>query len=233
MKKLSMFFTALAILALFSASASAEAVLSDWCFNVNGDSTTHCNGTGGSPGGTFDTTLSPTANALGSAIVTLGAGSNQYALAYMDYDLNYAAAGSFTDFGTVLGSVPVGFTYELDDPNTSTIFTDFTGNALLNVNNVSTPLGPNDPNGPCCDVAWALGVSGINVPTGQSATVTFVASSTDPGGFRLQETNQFSGESIYLSAAVNIGGGPTIPEPGYTMLLGAGLAGLLAYRRVR
>ncbi len=234
MKKLSVFLAALALFALFASSASAEAVLSDWCFNINGDTASHCNGGGGSPGGTFDTTLSPTANTLGSAMVTLGAGNNQYALAYMDYDLNFAAAGSFTDFGTVLGSAPVGITYELDDPNTSMIFGDFAGNMLMNTNNVATPLGVNDPNGPCCDVAWALGVGGIDVPTGQTATVTFVISSTDPGGFRLQQKNQYSGESIYLSESVKIGGGGGgIPEPASVVLLGAGLAGLLAYRRTR
>ncbi len=235
MKKINLVLPALALLALFSASAQAEAVLGDWCFNVNGDSAAHCNGAGGSPGGSFDTTLSPTANSLGSAVVTLGAGNGQYALAYMDYDLNYSAAGSFTDFGTVLGSVPAGITYELDDPNSSPIFTDFSGNALTNANNVATPLPlpPQDPNGPCCDVSWALGVGGIDVPSGQTATVTFVVSATDPGGFRLKQTNQFSGESIYISEIVKIGGGGGggIPEPSYALLMGAGLVGLLAYRR--
>jgi hypothetical protein len=238
MKKFNSYVVVFAFIALFVSSAQAEAVLADWCFNVNGDSATNCN-TGGnaivSPiTGSFDTTLSPTANNLGSAIVSLGSGNGQFVAAYMDYDLNFAATGSFTDFATVLGSAPAGYTYELDDPNSSSIFNDFSANALTNVNNVSTSLTPSDPNGPCCDVSWSLGVGGINVPMGESATVTFTVSATDPGGFRLQEKNQYSGESIYLSATVQIGEGPPppgVPEPGYTLLVGAGLAGLYLLRR--
>lgn len=239
MKRLNFCVMAFVLVALLASSAQAEAVLSDWCFNVNGDSATNCN-TGGnslvSPiSGSFDTTLTPAANLLGSAVVSLGSGNGQYVVAYMDYDLNYAAAGSFTDFGSVSGSAPAGYTYELDDPNTSMIFSDFANNMLMNVNNVATSLTPNDPNGPCCDVAWALGLAGIDVPMGQTGTVTFMVSTRDPGGFRLQETNQYSMESIYISASVNIGsgggGGGGVPEPGYTALVGAGLAGLYWLRR--
>jgi hypothetical protein len=102
MKAHSSFVVVFVLLALLIPSARAEAVLADWCFNVNGDTATNCNIGGNtvvSPiSGSFDTALSPTANKLGSAIVSLGSGDGQYVVAYMDYDLNFAAEGSFTDF---------------------------------------------------------------------------------------------------------------------------------------
>ncbi len=235
MKKLNSWVVGFAFVTVLVSSAQATPVLSDWCFNVNGDTAANCN-TGGNSliapiSGNFDTTLVPGTNTLGSAVVTLGPGNGQAVLAYMDYDLNYAAAGSFTDYGTVLGTAPAGYSYELNDPNSSSIFSDFAANALTNMNAVGTPLSVGVPGGPCCDVAWALGIGGINVPSGQSATVTFRVSTTDPGGFRLQQVNQYNMETIYLSATVNIGGTTQIPEPGYAGLLGVGLVGLYYLRR--
>src|ERR1017187_1459848 len=160
------FFATLAVAAAMAvvtqnASAATVATLQDWCFNVNGVNvgTNACNT--GNPvslpanvnGASFDFTTYPaaTSNSLGSVTITLGSGLSQYVLAYMDYDLNYNNAGSFQDFGTVVNGPPgAGVSYELDDPNSSNIFSDFASNGLTNANNVGTYGGAAAP---CCDVA--------------------------------------------------------------------------------
>ena len=164
--------------------------------------------------------------------VTLGPGNNQFALAYMDYDLNLPVTGAFSDFGTIPGTPAAGVTFELDEPNVSNVFTDFTANALKNQNNVATPGGSL-----CCDVAWALGVGGIDVPNGEQAQITFTVGTTQPAsGFWLQQTNVNQigaiGESIYLSETTTLTKTAT-PEPASLTVLSGGLIvlGLLRRRR--
>lgn len=224
-------------------TARAAAYLDDWCFIVNGANveTASCNQFPPAPVASnvnvshFDLTLNDpfgTPNTLGSVVITLAPGNSQFVLAYMDYDLNFPATGSFSDFGTVVGTPPAGVTYELDDPNVSNIFNDFAANALTGANNVATPGGP--PN-VCCDVAWALGVGGINVPTGYQALVTFTVATTPPGsGFYLQQTNQtpdlVPGEKIYLSETTTLEQ-TGAPEPASIAILGGGLIAFGLLRR--
>ena len=226
----------------------ASVGLADWCVNLNGDINTACNGAGGggvSPGGgtislsSFDTTLEPGTNSLGKIVVTLVPGMSQYVSFYADYDVDYASLGSFQDYGTVNGAPPSGVTYELDDPNSSNIFSDFAGNTLMNTNNVGTGVLP--PN-VCCDVSWALGIGGINVPSGGSGTVTFGVSTVQPtSGFYLQQTNIDTGDSIYLSVSESTSAPctgpncvPTVPEPSFAPLLvlaAGGLGMAIAFRK--
>jgi hypothetical protein len=220
-------------LIVMAQSAKADVVLADWCVNLNGDIATACNGGGSGGGGidlsNFDPTLSPANNTLGSIKVTLLPGSNQYVSFYADYDISFATYGSFDDYASLHGALPAGLTYELDDPNVSNIFNDFAGNTLANTNNVGTP---GDPANNCCDVSFALSLSGIN-PGADGATATFVISSTAPsGGFYIQQTNQDTGASIYLQGEVTDNGVPQVPEPS---TLAMGLAGvfLVAWRHFR
>src|ERR1017187_7947188 len=145
------FFALLAVAAAMTAlpqgarAGSLQAVLHDWCFNVNGiNVTTNACNQGGVPsfparagGSSFDFTLdssdpgypAPAAsNTLGYVSVPLGAGLSQYVLGYMDYDLNYNNTASYQDYGTAVGAPGLGVSWELDDPNSSSIFTDFASN---------------------------------------------------------------------------------------------------------
>ena len=215
-------FCALLVLVVLVPSVFADPVLNDWCVNVNGDTASLCNGAGSSLSGVdasgFDKTLSPSANTLGSISVTLTAAG--YASVYMDYDLDFATFGSFQDSGATHGALPAGVSYELDDPNTSNIFSDFATSSLLNTNNVGTASGPLTP---CCDVSWALGVQ-----TTEAGTLKFTVSTVQPAGFYLQQTNFDVGDSIYLSESFTPNGGGTtggttggtVPEPSSWGLLG-------------
>jgi hypothetical protein len=226
------------VLLLGSFSTHAAAVLNDWCLNVNGDSSSACNPVAPDSlpanvnGSTFDFTLNNppgTPNSLGSVAITLGSGSGQWVVAYMDYDLNFDASGSFQDVGSVHGTVPGGVSYELADPSGS-IFGDFAANALTNTNGVATGSGPPSP---CCDASWALGVGGLDVAAGSQALVLFTVSSTKPtSGFYLQQLNIQSGESIYLTESLTMGA--PVPLPASLWLLASALGPLLlASRRKR
>jgi hypothetical protein len=216
---------------------ATEVSLADWCVNFNGDTSTACNGAGGGgASGTgsislasFDTSLEPGSNGLGSVTVTVGSGSSQYASFYADYDVDYATQGSFQDSISVVGAVPAGVTYEAGDAEASNIFADFAAGNLLNTNTVPTAAGP-DPGPVCCDAEFAIAVGGIN----QTGTVTFNVSDVAPdGGFYLQQTNLNTGNSIYLSVATDFASGTPEPSTFGLGLIGLAVAALGFFRRKR
>ncbi len=240
-KKLVLAFAVLGVFALASQVKASQVSLADWCVDLNGDINTACNGAGsGGPSGigninlgAFDTTLSPGNNTLGMIVVTLGSSAvSQYVAFYADYDVDFATQGSFADTGAVHGVLPTGASYELDDPNTSNIFTDFSTNALSNANNVGTPSGaPNQ----CCDVSFALG---LNLLAPNGGTATFAVTSTAPtSGFYIEQTNEYTDDSIFLQETTSLnppsGGGGVTPEPS-SFILGLSLiSGVVAFKRRR
>lgn len=223
------------IAALLSAPAAhGEAVLNDWCLNLNGDTTLICNpfdpaslpGNIDADGFDFTTNNPPgTANTLGTLAITLGPGNGQHVLAYFDYDLNFGSSGSFQDVGEVVGNAPSGLSFAMADP-ASDLFADFAANALTNDNTVADGSAPPLP---CCDVAFALGISGIDVPVGSSVLLFFTIASTQPStGFYLRQTNLLSGESIYITAVA-----ATVPLPASLVLLASAFGLPLLRRRTR
>lgn len=215
MKRISFLLAPALALGLAPCVSASTTELADWCFNINGNILSACNGAGSQffPGSTFDTTLEPGSNNLGTATFAVGVG--QYANAYMDYDLDFSTYGSFQDYGTINGTAPAGVSWELSDPNISTIFSDFAANSLTDVNSVATAGGP--PN-VCCDVSWALGVEN---PFSKPAFITFTVSTTPPNGFYLQQTNFDVGDNIYLSENVT-----PVPEGSTGNMLVIPLAGM-------
>jgi hypothetical protein len=245
--------TRLALLAVLLAPARVFATpfLVNWCVNHNGSvgpgnqqPVNSCNG-GVLPAdpsvniAAFDTTLRPAPNTLGSITVTFGTGS-QYIAVYMNYDVDFGVFGSFDDNGFVIGVPTAGVSYELDDPNTSSIFNNFAAGALTNVNNTVSCGGPSSVallavSG--CDVSWALAQSLLVDPSLFSGgSITFTVSGTPPAsGFYLQQRNADSGSSIYLSESFRLTPlAPTaVPEPQTLMLLLTGLPALALRRRRR
>ena len=227
------FLGLLGLLALSQVAVAGPTVLNDWCVNVYGDTGTACNGAGAGGGSVnmtgFDTTLSPTGNALGSIVVALQAG--QYASFYADYDMDFAAFGSNQDYATTVNASP-SWGFEADDPNipnNPNYFSDFSGNTPTNTNYVGTPSGPGT-NGVCCDVSFFLSVSDAGT---NPETVTFNVSDTAPSGFYIQQTNTDVGDSIYLSATESGGtSGPVIPEPSTLVLALLGGLSALMWRRL-
>lgn len=236
-----------------SIPASADIALADWCVNNNGSVGSGSNQPSNScNGGTlaadpnvnisaFDTTLEPGANAVGtspqSITVTFGTG-NQNIGAFMNYDLDFAAKGSNGDYATAVGVFPAAFSYEMDNEFTSSIFGDFSAGALTNANNVDfATCSANSPS--YCDVSWALDWSASVDPLLYSGgKITFTVSTTAPAsGPYLQQTNGFTSDNLYLSAAVTLtpaGGPPPVPEPGAWVLLSTVVGFLfLARKRLR
>lgn len=251
MRLITLTMLATMLLAL-SLPASADVSLADWCVNLNGSvdasSITNnysnaCNGGTNAPLAAvdtsgFDKTLENAGtNTLGSIVVTIGTGA-QYAAVYMDYDLDYSTPlGSFTDAGSVNGSPSGTQSYELNDPNASNIFSDFSGiTGLPNSNAVDPVTCAANGAPPWCDVSWALAESLYVDPLLYSGgTVTFTVSIAGGAtGFYLEQTNQVKGDSIYLSDTVNltpVGGAPPIPEPTSVLLLATAAAGALLLKK--
>jgi uncharacterized protein (TIGR03382 family) len=218
---------------------AAQVGLADWCFNVNGNfsASNACNGGGGPSIGSvnivsgqttpWDTTLEDgiNNNGLGAVTITLGAGAMQFLAFYADYDVDYNTFGSFDDSATTSGALGAGWSYEANDPNTSSIGSDIAtfsnASPFSDTNNVGTASGPPAQ---CCDVAFALGIGGINVNSGGSATVKFTVANTAPAtGFYIKQTNADTQDSIFLSATVTVTNpGSSTPEPG-TFALGLGV----------
>ena len=233
-KRFALHVAIVAFFGIVNFAQAGQVSLADWCVNVNGDTASACNGGGSGSAsislGSFDTTLEPGSNTLGSITVNLSQGNGQFVGFYTDYDVSFTKYGSFTDSATTVGSAPAGMSYEIDDPS-SNIFNDFAAGTLSNTNNLGAASGA--PN-PCCDVAAALGVM-LDVPAG-GQTVTFVVSSTAPGsGFYIQQTNSQTNDSIYLQAI--IGAVPVnpngAPEPSTFALGFVALGSLLFFKRRR
>jgi hypothetical protein len=66
---------------------------------------------------------------------------------------------------------------------------------------------------PCCDVFWALRITGLKVPTGSQTLLLFAVTAHAPAsGFYLQQTNRVDGESIYHTESLTLAPVP-LPNP--------------------
>ena len=153
-----------------------------------------------------------------------GAGSYNIG-AFFDHDI---LPGFGTDYGTAVGSAPAGVTWQIDDPWFGTIYANVAAGTLDNTN-----YQPYVDEYSKYNVSMALAQS-FTLDSTHKAKLVYTVSGSSPNGFYLQQTNADTGESIYLSSTLDISAIPTgVPEPSTIVLLGLGVAGLVAYRKKR
>jgi hypothetical protein len=203
---------------------------------------------------------------LGSLVYTFnpGAAGSYFVNFYLD---DSAGTPFYNEFGAQAGAAPAGMSWEIAQVNPTvggitfyhgpaagdpTDSTQSFPNTLDNTNHVpagSTNFGNNCTVSqfvPACnaDVALALGFNFV-LAAGQQAVITINSSTTNPGGFYLEQShpvdpnNPGSQTNLFLNGSISIGqagtgGGGTVPEPGYWPVLGiafAAIAGIKLRRK--
>jgi hypothetical protein len=244
-----------------SPAARADIALQDFGVNING--TTYDYNNLGQP----DTTTLPGMDASGFSTFTSGDGLDT-GLGTLIYTFNPGVAGSyfvnfyfdeeagipfFNEYGIVNGlPLPAGgpTSYEIASVNPSVGGIQFWNgttqilpNSLDDTNHVpgtSTNYLDNCTAGASCnaDVATALGFNFV-LPAGDEAVITINQSTTNPGGFNLQQVhpvdpNNASAVNLFLNGSIVIQPSsgppppPAVPEPGTSVLFGTVVA-ILGY----
>ena len=235
--------------ALLNPSARADIALQDFAVNINGTAYDYNN-----LGQTDPTTLAGM-NASGFSSFTSGdlAGTG---LGSLIYTFNPGAAGSYfvnfyfdesagapfyNEYGTVSGSAPAGMSWEIAQVNPSVGGIQFwrgtkqvIPDTLDNTNHDpvgASNYGPTPCSGSPCnaDVATALGFS-FTLAAGEEAVIDVTQSTTNPGGFYLEQVHPVDGNNtaetdLFLSGGISIQpvGNPGVPEPQEWSSIGIGL----------
>jgi hypothetical protein len=234
MRRLTLLFGALVASCCVAPLPADTISLQSILTNVNG--ATHSDFTGYNTGA-FDQTTG-----LGTLTFTYSPGPGSYFFdVFLDHQLNLPF---FNEFGTVNGAPAAGQSYEIGDSFASNIFPDVqAGGALANTNSLpgqaanflGTCVGANC-NG---DFAAAMGFS-FTLAAGEEEVITLSASHTNPGGFTLQDTHPVDDANptaLNLFISGSAAAVPTnsvqgaVPEPFSVVLLGTGLAVMVAFRR--
>ena len=147
-----------------------------------------------------------TGTGLGTITATIsGAGAHLF-LFFEDIDIDTATNGSFNELGVAYGSPGAGQSWEIDEPDfdTGDILSHFSstvsGSLLDNAVGLADFLETEFPN----NIAWATGWN-FNLDAGEIAEITLAVSTTDPGGFRLRQSDpETDPTSVFLSGALRI-----------------------------
>ena len=212
MKKLSLILLTICVVAFCATMASATPYLYESLLNVDG--------------GITDVTESfPDDTGIGTISVTLSGIGAHYVGLFVDHELDRKGNTYFNETGATTGTAALGQSWEIDDPWYGFIYGDFEASYLWNENNITDPD----------DVAMALAWD-FTLEIDETATIAFIVSEAIPtADFYLSQTDFETGETIYFSSTLTIGGGgpPSVPEPATMLLLGTGLIGLCVAGRKR
>ena len=215
-------------MALSSATLAGPLSLYEWALNIDGTVYDFFPPPGSPPAGVnavgFDQTTG-----LGSLTVQVSGTGLHSVLSFFDIEIDEGINTYFNEIGTVLGAPPAGLSWEIDEPGFvfGDIFTNFSAGTLDNTNAIPSTLPD--------DVSVALKWNFV-LASDETATMNFVVSPADPGGFRLLQQDPDSNVDIFYTTSISIHGGTTtVPEPTSLMLLApfAAALGLARLRKAR
>lgn len=163
---------------------------------------------------------------LGNIVVTSSGWIGGFGI-FVDMEIDEPVNTFFNEFGAVVGAVPAGVSWEIDEPGY--VYGDIFDHLFLNLDNTNGV-----PDTAPDDVSMAVVWDFAEADAVQTFTL-FISENTPPPSvpFYLMQTDPNSQASIYMYGVVG-GEGPVIPEPGQLPALLA-LGGALAYvaRRFR
>lgn len=153
----------------------------------------------------------------------------------------------WNEYATVNGTAGCGAgctqNYEVGDPIFSNIVNDTASDTLSNSNGI--PQGSDNFGLTCTsscngDVSFAMGFD-FTIQAGQTDTVEFLISTSNPGGFNIEQTHPVDGANTsavnaFFSGSVTPGAvgpppPPGMPEPGTIFMLGSSFVGLIGLRK--
>jgi PEP-CTERM putative exosortase interaction domain len=177
-----------------------------------------------------DETIFNSTTGLGTIGITLTGAGNHFVGLYVDHEIVETFNTFFNETGGTGGVVDAGQTWEIDIPDLGgdiiANFEDSAFNAPGSAldNSIGTLVEE--------DVSMALGWD-FSLLAGETANISFLLSEIMPlSGFYLVQNDPLSLANIYFSSTLEIvGGNPVVPEPSTVILLGLGLAGLVATRK--
>jgi hypothetical protein len=219
--------------------------LQDWEFNLNGTDYYPAMGDTFSSVPGLDSSGFNATTGLGTLTLTFNPGAGSYFVGAWFFDP--VAVPFYNEYGAVNGSAAPDQSWQIDVPDydsdsnhTGDIIANLEGGTLSNTNEIpgtsdnylsECPTGVQTASS-CNDaVSMAQGFN-FTLLAGQEEVITLALSSTNPGGFNLEDIHPVDGDNsspaevFYSASAVTepIGAPPPIPEPASWSLFATAIA---------